>query len=476
VERGAIFPDQKTFADCVPREAPAAVLADYARERGRPGFDLRAFVAGHFLAPAAAAPAVPPEPDLERHLAVLWSLLRRPPDRPVPGSSLLPLPHPYIVPGGRFREIYYWDSYFTSLGLLRAGDEADVRAMVDNFAWLSATYGHIPNGNRTYYLTRSQPPFFSLMLDLLAAREGEEVYRRYEPALRAELDYWLDRSAPTRHLVRLPDGTALDRYYDQADTPRPEAFAADEALSRRSAEAPAQLYRNLRSAAESGWDFSTRWFDAGAGLAAIDTTEVAPVDLNCLLCHLETTLARARRLDGDPEGARRLDEAAARRRDAVLRLCWSEADGFFFDYDVRTGGRRPAWTLAGLMPLFLRLATPAQAARVAETVRARFLRPGGVVTSLSDSGQQWDAPNGWAPLEWITIRGLANYGEDGLAREIARRWLALNRRVYARTGRMMEKYNVADLELPAGGGEYPSQDGFGWTNGVFAALDAEYSN
>ncbi len=475
MELGGIFPDQKTFADCVPRSAPAAILADYDRQRGRPGFDLRAFVASHFLIPEPAATAVPPEPDIERHIAVLWGLLRRRPDRPVSGSSLLPLPHPYIVPGGRFREIYYWDSYFTSLGLLRAGDEADVRAMVDNFAWLSATYGHIPNGNRTYYLTRSQPPFLSLMVELLAAREGEQVYRRYEPALRAELDYWQDRTAPTRHLVRLPGGAALDRYYDQADTPRPEAFAADEALARRSAEPAERLYRNLRSAAESGWDFSTRWFADGRDLATVDTIDVVPVDLNCLLCHLESALARARRLDGDPEGARRLDEAAARRWEAIRRLCWSERDGFFFDYDLRTGRRRPAWTLAGLMPLFLHLAAPGEAKRVAEAVRARFLRPGGVVTTLAASGQQWDAPNGWAPLQWVTVRGLANYGENALAAEIARRWLALNRQVYARTGRLMEKYNVVDTALPAGGGEYPAQDGFGWTNGVFAELEAEYS-
>ncbi|HVU32823.1 MAG TPA: trehalase family glycosidase [Opitutaceae bacterium] len=149
------------------------------------------------------------------------------------------------------------------------------------------------------------------------------------------------------------------------------------------------------------------------------------------------------------------------------------AAGYFFDWNRTRGERSRADTLAGVLPLFVRLATPEEAAATARTIRRRFLRPGGVVTTLTVTGQQWDAPNGWAPLEWMTIRGLENYGHHALAAEIARRWLALNQAVYARTGRMMEKYDVENLHRAAGGGEYPSQDGFGWTNGVWLALSRE---
>jgi len=470
VQRARVFPDQKTFADCVPKGTPGAILAAYKAEKEKRGnVDLKRFVLAHFLVPETQHPQISASANLEDHLRELWDVLRRNPAGVPAGSSLLPLPYPYVVPGGRFREVYYWDSYFTMLGLREAGRDDLIGSMVGDFAHELATYGLIPNGNRTYYLSRSQPPFFSLMVELLAESKGEGVYKANRPALAAEYAYWMDRTFPTRHVVHLPDGGALNRYFDRCDTPRPEAFADDEKASRVSMP-PTGFFRDIRSAAESGWDFSSRWLGDGTDLATIKTTEIVPVDLNCLLFHLESTLAKACALAGDPASAGIVRSAAERRKAALLRACWSQADGFFFDFDLASHRRSPAFTLAGVAPLFFRLATQAQADAVAETIRARFLRAGGVVTTLIATGQQWDAPNGWAPLQWMTIRGLANYGHGALAADIAGRWIKLNRDVYRRTGKMMEKYNVEDTSLPAGGGEYPSQDGFGWTNGVLLSL------
>jgi alpha,alpha-trehalase len=472
VEHGHVFPDQKTFADAVPRFPVEKILADYiAAKREHPtGLDLHAFVEEHFLIPQTKSLRVPSGVPLEQHLTSLWSELRRDPDRLVPGSSLLPLPHPYIVPGGRFREIYYWDSYFSMLGLRESGNEKTIADMVDNFAYLIHTYGFIPNGNRSYYLSRSQPPFFALMVGLLAEKTGPQVYTKYLPALRAEHDFWSDRTVATRHLVWMPDNSRLTRYYDQRDDTRAEAFMHDEDVCHRSSESPAELYRNLRSTCESGWDFSTRWMADGRSLETVRTTNLVPVDLNCLLCQLERTLARAYREVGDLPASLEFAQAAERRRESVLKYCWSAEDRFFTDYDL--AGKQPdrVLTLAGVVPLFVKLATPEQAAAVSAIVRERFLRPGGVVTTLTHSGQQWDAPNGWAPLEWMTIQGLENYGFHDLAAEIAHRWIALNTAVYRSTGKMMEKYDVEDVSRPSGGGEYPSQDGFGWTNGVLLKL------
>lgn len=474
VQRSAVFPDQKTFVDCVPRQAPEKILAAYHLVKDKPDFNLHRFVTEQFLVPEPRSVKVPEKQELDQHLTALWTLLRREPDQAIAGSSLLPLPHPYIVPGGRFREIYYWDSYFTMLGLRESGDEATIESMVKNFAYLIQTYGYIPNGNRTYFLTRSQPPFFSLMIDLLAERKGPAVYATYLPALKAELDYWMDRTAPTHHVVTLADGTKLNRYYDRRDTPRPEAFAKEEEVAHRSSQPSDVLYRHLRAAAESGWDFSSRWFGDGKTMATIRTTELVPVDLNCLLHHLETTLARAYAEAGDKEKAARLSEEAELRLAAIRRTFWSDEDGFFFDFDLEAKQRSRALTLAGVTPLFFKLATPEQAKAAKAVVETRFLRPGGVVTTLVTTGQQWDAPNGWAPLQWLTVQGMENYGYHDLAAQIARRWLSLNRHIYERTGKMMEKYNVVDISLEAGGGEYPSQDGFGWTNGVYLKLARLY--
>jgi alpha,alpha-trehalase len=266
----------------------------------------------------------------------------------------------------------------------------------------------------------------------------------------------------------------LHRYYDRSDLPRTEAFAHDRKLALRSRQSAPDFYRNMRTAAESGWDFSSRWFIDGNDLDATSTTQLIPVDLNCFLVQLERTLSRAYAVAGQMDRSRALAEAAEARGRAIARFCWSEVDNFFFDYNPARATTSPAFTLAAVVPLFTGVATQVQADAVAATLRARFLQPGGLVTTLVHSGQQWDWPNGWAPLQWMAIAGLRQYGHENLAKEIALRWIALNHEVFRRTGRLLEKYNVVDLSLPAGGGEYPTQDGFGWTNGVLVRLRGDY--
>jgi alpha,alpha-trehalase len=472
IQEAGIFPDQKTFVDCLPKLPPAEIMAHYATQRG--ACDLRAFVLEHFLIPETPSLQAFVAESIDHHLEAVWNLLRREP-HPVPeGSSLLPLTHPYIIPGGRFRENYYWDSFFAMLGLRASGREALLRSIVDNCADLLVRYGMIPNGNRTYYLSRSQPPVLGAMVQLVAEHDGPTTYARYLPALEMELGYWNDTVHPTRHRVELAGGHVLQRYYDQDESPRPESYANDIHLSARSTQPPAELFRNLRSGAESGWDFSSRWFLDGTDLASIRTTEFAPVDLNCFLFQLEQTLQRAYELAGRKEDAQRLAGAVEARFRAIHALCWCDRQGFFCDVNLRTGKPHDLPTLAGVVPLYTRVATQAQADATANLLRHQFLQPGGLVTTLVPSGEQWDWPNGWAPLQWMAIVGLRHYGHGMLAREIAQRWTRLNGEVFSRTGRLMEKYNVVDLSLAAGGGEYPTQDGFAWTNAVLAQLRKDY--
>jgi alpha,alpha-trehalase len=232
----------------------------------------------------------------------------------------------------------------------------------------------------------------------------------------------------------------------------------------------AEVYRDLRAAAETGWDFSSRWLADGKTLATIHTTALVPVDLNSVLFHLETTLAKAYAIAHKPEKAAELSARSALRKVAVRRYLWDADKGVYTDYLWREGIPSGKVTAATLYPLFFGVATRAQADRVATVVRAELLKPGGLVTTTIKSGQQWDAPNGWAPLQWIAAKGLADYGKRDLARTIARRWMNNVVAAYRSTGSLMEKYNVVDPSLAAGGGEYPGQDGFGWTNGVLRKM------
>jgi alpha,alpha-trehalase len=398
---------------------------------------------------------------------------------------MLPLPQPYIVPGGRFRGLYYWDSYFTMLGLRVSGENELIRHMVDNFAYLIDTYGHIPNANRSYYLTRSQPPFFALMVRLLADIEGPAALIRYLPHMQKEYNYWMDGyfrlsdyEPSFRRVVRLPDGDILNRYWDDLTAPRPESYKEDVELALEAAPygvSPDSLYRHIRAACESGWDFTSRWLGDAQHMATIHTTDIVPVDLNCLLYFLETSLSNAYRQSSFEQAGNHFRQKAERRLKAMQTYFWDSNRGFFMDYNSVLHKPTAVFSLAGVFPLFFGIATPEQAGHVHHHIQKSFLKKGGVVSTLHQSGQQWDSPNGWAPMQWITHQGLLRYNFKETAVQLSSRWMSLNDKVFRDTGKMMEKYNVVDIDLVAGGGEYPNQDGFGWTNGVYLCLQANKS-
>jgi alpha,alpha-trehalase len=481
VQLQAVFPDSKTFPDCVPLTSPEQILQAYRQQKNRPGFDLKAFVLQHFQLPPELATNFKTDTSLSvtQHIANLWPVLTRQPG--ADEGSLLPLPHEYVVPGGRFREIYYWDSYFTMLGLQVSGRTDLIQSMVDNFTHLINTVGHIPNGNRSYYISRSQPPFYALMLRVLAQEKGVEVLKNYAPALRREYAFWMNGAETLsatnpahRRVVRMPNGSILNRYWDDRPTPRPEAYKEDVHIAAASGRPKEEVYRHLRAAAESGWDFSSRWFADGQNLETIHTTDIIPVDLNALLFHMEITLAEMAELEGDREAEKLYKQKAKARRKALLKYCWNNTDDYFYDYDFVKGTTTNIPTLAAVYPLYFCMARRSQATAVALRIEAEFLKPGGLTTTLNKTSQQWDAPNGWAPLQWMSIQGLRNYKHNYLAATIAENWVKQNQDVYKRTGKMMEKYNVEVISLEAGGGEYPNQDGFGWTNGVLLKLLSLY--
>lgn len=504
VQLQAVFPDQKTFVDCTPKRKVSDIMYQYGMMRGVRQ-NIKQFIDNNFNLPPSPPQLnyIQPEKNITNHIKNLWGVLRRDADvsprwegKEADGLSLLALPYPYVVPGGRLREVHYWQSYCIMLGLKASGENGLLENMVKNFDYLITRFGHIPNGNRTYYLSRSQPPFFCMMVEMLAGINGNRVYKKYLPSMIKEYAYWMEgadtvkKGEAVKHVVKLDDGAVLNRYWDELEVPRQESYKQDyetadtaaqelamlikvaseeqlkEILDRRRAE----TYRDMRAAAESGWDFSSRWLTDPNKLSSVQTTKLVPVDLNCLLYHMEATIAKALKLNRKTKQALQYTQKATARKKAVLKYCWNAEKGFFVDYNFLMNQQSAIITAAGMFPLFVKIATPAQATAVAKKVESALLKEGGIVTTTHNTGQQWDAPNGWAPLQWVAVNGFKNYGNNQLSKIITRRWLSLTEKVYERTGKLMEKYNVEDITGETGGGEYPAQDGFGWTNGVYLGL------
>jgi len=474
VQTAKLFPDQKTFADAVPNSDPLMILADYRMQKNQSGFDLRHFVQVNFTLPKDGEKYVPPAgQSLREHIDGLWPVLTRSTTDAEKWDSLLPLPEPYVVPGGRFREIYYWDSYFTMLGLAESNHWDKVSDMVANFAYEIDSWGHIPNGNRTYYLSRSQPPFFAFMVELLAQHDGNDALKKYLPQMLKEYSYWMEGvetlqpGQQNKRVVKLDDGTILNRYWDERDSPRPESWVEDIATAKSNPNRPAtEIYRDLRSAAASGWDFSSRWMDNPNQLGTLRTTSIVPVDLNALMYKMEKMIALASKAAGDDAKAAQYDGFANARQKGIEKYLWNDKEGWYADYDLKSHKVRNQLTAAALFPLYVNAAAKDRASKVATATQAHLLQPGGLATTSVNSGQQWDAPNGWAPLQWVAASGLQNYGQDTVAMDVTWRFLTNVQHTYDREKKLVEKYDVSTTGTGGGGGEYPLQDGFGWTNGV----------
>lgn len=486
VQTGKVYDDGKTFVDLIPRGRMVQIQKEYLLEKKDPNFNLHDFVSRHFyqfVPPGTGEYVTDRTMSPRQHIEKLWSVLERKNRRD--RGSLIALPYGYVVPGGRFSEQFYWDSYFIMLGLAADEKWEKIEGMMKNYTYMIRKFGFIPTANRTYFLSRSQPPFFSHMVRLLARKKGRKrTYIEYLPYLVFEYRFWMKgRKSVNEHpgrqayarLVQMPNGVVLNRYYDNKTTPRPESLREDVETVGDASDtmASARLFLHLRAGAESGWDFSSRWFEDPDDIATIQTTDMIPVDLNCLLYELEMTIAQGYRFMLQPLLAKRFQAAAERRAATIIKYCWNEKEQFFVDYNFRKGKPSDRLTLAAVFPLYAKIATTKQAAAVAARLERDFLKQGGLLTTLHETGQQWDAPNGWAPLHWMAIEGLRQYGYFSLADEIKRRWLATNERVFRDHGKMIEKYDVVNDSGIGGGGEYPLQDGFGWSNGVMAALLAE---
>lgn len=475
VQQAEIFEDQKTMVDAIPLFLIEVIAKRYEEEKNQPGFDLKKFVLQNFSLEKLSENKTSDEQlPIKEHIEKLWGQLTKTANQE--RGTLLRLPKPYIVPGGRFIEFFYWDSYFVMLGLQVSGNIEMMKNIVENCSYLITNYGFVPNASRSYFLTRSQPPFFSLMLDLIYESTNDEtIYFQYFGTLEKEYQFWmsgsedLENGKAFKHVLKTKQGDILNRYYDEENKPRPESYLVD--LEDFQTSDNAEFYRNVRAACESGWDFSSRWFEDGENIKTIYTLELAQVDLNCLLWHLEKTLAKSARISDDSEFAEKYQSLAEQRKSNIEKYFWDEESKIYRDFNFIKNKQTQSEHIASLYPLFLKLSSNQQAEEMCVKVAQDFLYPGGLATTTKQTGQQWDFPNAWAPNQWIGYVAMKNYGCDDLAEQIKINWSTNVERVYNNTGKLMEKYNAVDVETIAGGGEYPNQDGFGWTNGVYLKMN-----
>jgi len=490
VQKKEVFKDSKTFADCIPKRTTVDIVAAFEEERSQPGFDLKAFVDANFEKPIYINQKISIDSNrtVFQYIQSQLPALQREVDLSST-SSLLGMTKPYLASATNMDETYYWNSYFTMLGLKQLGDQKMMANMVENCTQLMGVNGQVPSSNRSYSTSRSHPPHFALMVNLLLEESNPPPIKTFLPWLQREYDFWMDGlvglssdNPSYRRVVRLETGQILNRYWDDDPKPRPEQYREDKALA-RSLVAPKEksyqqikaaeetTYRHIRAAAESGWDFSSRWFSDQQYMASIHTTDIIPVDLNALLYYLEATLSKAYASTGDDEQAVLFEQRMTNRRAAIMQFCWNAQNGFFMDYDWVARKQTGVYSLAAVYPLFFSIADTTQAVQVAVKLKRDFLKPEGLVCTTNETGQQWDAPFGWAPLHWMAVRGLDNYGLDSLSQTISNRWVDLNLKAYQQNGEILGKYNVVNTDAVSESNRFQtSKDKFNWGNDVLLNL------
>ncbi len=437
----------------------------------------------------------------------------------IPTEGLLYLENPYVVPGGQFNEMYGWDSYFIILGLLRDHREKLAKGMVKNFFFEIDNYGDVLNANRTYYLTRSQPPFLTSMIlavydaeksQGVADREWlEKAYgyavRDYEqwtepPHLAGDtgLSRYFDHGeGPVPEIVGGPHnyyrgvaqfffvhGGSNERYLIRVDSAPPSTKILGHVFSLPSCEASAagtshehchkvtrvaltsEYYKGDRSMRESGFDVSFRF-----GPFSADTHHYAPVCLNSLLYKTEMDLARMSELLERPADTKKWNERAAERHALTDKYFWDDEKGLYFDYDFTTHTRSTYKYATTFYPLWAGLASKEQAQAVMRSLPF-FEQPGGIVMSGRESQAQWDYPYGWAPIQLLAVEGMRRYGYEGDANRISYKFLNMVLENFERTKTIREKYDVVTRTSITHIVEGYKQNviGFGWTNGVFLEL------
>ena len=507
VQMARIFNDSKHFVDLKMKSSPQEIEKSYLELKEKSKDSLTKFVETHFE--QYTFQTWQPDDWQEKPKFIediydinlkewaykinsIWTKLGRQFDDDVSKNnslySYIYLPKPFIVPGGRFNELYYWDSYWIIEGLLLSEMYTTAENMILNFIHLVKEIGYVPNGNRKYYLGRSQPPMLIPMVDLYyKATRNKEFLKQNVPILEKEFNFWLQQ----RSSIIVKDGLnfVVFQYKDSIKAPRPESYYEDVHLVQKlPKQDQKKVYASIRSAAETGWDFSSRWMQLDYlkqniskhdDLTLTDTESVVPVCLNSIMSLNAKILSEFYDIIGDSNKTTVFSEMATTLNKTMTRFFWNNDKGMWFDYNLKSKTQNTNFYPSNLMPLWsesygLEYEKSYIVGRVLSYLKKEnvLFYPGGIPTSLLNTSQQWDFPNGWAPLQYFSILGLEkakhiNNEAAFLAFNLAKNWTLNCYKTFLKNdGIMYEKYDVTHPGKTGGGGEYAPQEGFGWTNGV----------
>jgi alpha,alpha-trehalase len=521
VQRADLFADPKRFVDMPSKCHELEMMERFWKLGKNPSPSaLNSYVndnfepAGHELVPVIPTDWKPEIPlftqlreerirEFARTVHSKWkSLVRRVDFRKICAgcaSSVINLPEPFFVPGGRFRELYYWDSYWILEGLYVSDMCPSAGRMISNFQWLIQQYGFVPNGSRTYYLNRSHPPLFAQMVKrylekCVSADKKHEWVEKILPYLEIEYAFWR-----TRRSITLEGSHSLSYYSADTDMPRPEAFLQDELACnvnnpwRRSA---SEILRNIASGAESGLDFTNRWVarhlatrtNFTESLSEMQVTSLIPVDLNSILHENELIISELYKFIGKTSKGNEFEVAAHRRHEAIQRYLWNPHKHIWMDYNITSKSHNDpgVFYLSNLSPLWRschNLTSKEIAGLLQRHEHLLTAFPGGIPFDNTVTGQQWDFPNIWAPFQYYFIKLYDKLAQDtndtiwrGKALNVAQRFLDSAYCGYKHYGQFFEKYNALKVGMPGGGGEYIVQEGFGWTNGIILWILNKFGN
>lgn len=401
-------------------------------------------------------------------------------------SSHLPMKYPFVVPGGRFIEIYYWDTYWTMEGLLVCGMFETAKQMIENFVHFIQIFGFIPNGSRVYYLNRSQPPYFSHMVmkyyqfcmeSSKLSKEQKDQVKKFVlgealDCMIKEHSYWMKNKLVEVEVNNIK--YRLNIFKASTGKPRPESYFEDihTASEYQTEEERAKVYCDIASAAESGYDFSSRWFKDPMNMSTIQTSDIIPVDLNAVLFRTELIISELCLLKGDLENSRLFKKHSIKRRLAVNKLLWSSENYCWADYNMKSNKLMDHFYVSNLSPICVGMKPPLGITELEIISKHQRLFEGyngGVPVSFLKTTQQWDFNNVWAPNQHSLIMMLLNHDREQ-ALKLAKKFVNTVYLGWKRSGMVFEKYDVHVPGERGTGGEYEVQSGFGWTNGVVFTL------